>query len=167
MIRVLVAALALIGGGTLVAACNDDGGSLSLEEYFERVDELDQAQQDRSTELEDELDALGEDASVDQVADSFQDQIGVLRDFVDDMDDLEPPDEVRETHDEAVRALNAAADQFASALEDFRDAASIEAAFAAFESADLSESEKADDACRELQAIANDNDVGVDLDCGD
>jgi vacuolar-type H+-ATPase subunit I/STV1 len=165
MIRTLLAAIALVGFGALGVGCNDDGDEMTLEEYFQRIDELDQRLQDRSQELEDELDALGEDASLEDAADSFEEQVNALQEFIDDMEDLDPPGEAREAHDEAAEALNAAVEQFDGLIEDFRSADSLEDAFALTENADFSAIERANEACRELERIAADNNIDVDLDC--
>jgi hypothetical protein len=162
----LFAAIALVGFGAFASGCDDDGGgNLTLEEYFERVDELDNEQQSKSDELERELDDLGDDASPDDAADSFEKQIELLEQFRSDLDDINPPAEVEDAHERVVTSLAAASDQFDGVIEEFRNADSIEDAFASLDDADFSEIEKANEACRELEQIAADNNIEVDFDC--
>jgi len=166
--RTLLVTVALLGLGAFTWGCNDDGGgTLTLEEYFEKIDGLDQAQVEQSDAIEAELDALGEDATPDQVADSFQEQVDLLGDFVADLDDIDPPAEVEETHNEAVRALDAAQEEFGELITAFREAETVEEGFAAFDEGDFTEIEKADAACLDLEQIAADNNIEVDLDCGE
>jgi hypothetical protein len=165
IIRTVLAAVVLAGLGAFASACTEDGSALSLQEYFERVSELDNEQREASNDIEDELDGLGEDATVDQVADLFDEQIDVVRDFREGLDDLDPPDQAADAHDEAVESLGAALEQFESFIEDFRGADSIEDAFARLEAVEFDELERSNDACRDLEEIAADNDIEVDFDC--
>ncbi len=165
--RTLVVA-ALVGFGAFTWGCNDDGGgSLSVEEYFERIDELDEEQQAKSDELEQKFDDLGEDASVDEVDDLFEEQIQILRDFVSDLDDINPPDEASEPHEQAVRAFNDVTSQFDDLLDGFREAETVEEAFASVGDSEIAEFEDATAACLELEEIAADNNIEIDLDCED
>lgn len=167
-IRLLLAATALVGFGAFASGCNDDGGgTLTLEEYFEKVAKLDDEQTRKSDEIDAEIQDLGEDPSPDQVADSFQEQIDLLDGFRADLDDINPPSEVEDAHNEVVRALDAAGEQFGELVTEFREAESVEAAFGAFDDSDFSELEKAMVACRELEQIAADNNIEVDFDCDD
>lgn len=166
-IRVLAAAITLVGFGLVGGACGGDGGgdALTLEEYFERVDELENKQLADSQAIDDELDLLDEDLTVDEVADSFQEQIDVLRELRDGLDDLNPPDEAQDAHDEVVDSLEASADEFEDLLDEFRDEDSVEDAFAAVGEADTPESDRATEACIDLQQVAADNGIDVELDC--
>lgn len=168
-VRAVLAVIAVVAFGPVASGCGDDGGGdkLTLEEYFEKIDELDNEQQTASDRLNSEVEELGEDASPDDVADSFQKQVDLLEDFTDDLDDIDPPDEVQDAHDEVVSALRDAPAEFESLIDEFREADSIEEAFGAFEDSDFSAIEKADEGCRDLEAIAADNNIDVDLDCGE
>jgi hypothetical protein len=164
LMLVVGCAVALSG---LFAACDDDGGSgeLTLEEYFERVGELDDEQSQASDDLDAELNGLGEDADPDDLADSFAEQIDLLEDFAGDLDDIEPPAEVEDAHERVVAGLRAAGEEFEALVDRFRDADSIEEAFNSFDDSDFTELERATEACRELESIAADNNITVDFDC--
>lgn len=166
MIRKLIVVIALVGFGAFAWSCNEEG-SLSLEEYFEKVDELDDQQQSRSQELEDALDELGDEATVGEIADSFDQQVEVVNDFREDMDGIEPPEEAEELHQNVLDTLEAAAEQLSDLLDQFREADSVEEGFALFEEANLDAVESADAACRELEQLATDNNIEVDFNCDD
>jgi hypothetical protein len=162
-IRRVLVAVALAAFGAMAWSCNDDGsGGLTLEEYFERIDELDNEQKAKSDELEQEAQ---DSDNVDEFADGLEEQVQLLREFGEDLGDIDPPSVVEETHDEVVRALAAATDQFDRLIEGFREADTIEEAFASIEDTDTTEIDKAEAACVELEQIAADNDINVDLDC--
>jgi hypothetical protein len=164
-IRLVLAAIALAGGAALASACRGDGEALSLEEYLQKVEELSQAEDNRSGEIEEELDALGQDATPGDIANSFEQQLENFSDFVDGMSDVEPPSEVEDTHEEAVEALQAAVDDFDGLVDDLAGAESIEDVSSIFEGIDESNFERATQACHDLQGVADDNDISVDLRC--
>jgi hypothetical protein len=162
--RTVLAATALMGFGAFASACNDDG-SLSLDEYFQQVEEIDKTNTERQGELEGQFDELGPDSSVDDAADLFEQQVDLLRDFHGDLDDIEPPDEAEDAHNRAVEALGEGLETFDSFIEQFREADSIEEAFGQFEDSDFAAFDRADEACRDLVQVATDNGVDVTLDC--
>jgi hypothetical protein len=167
LIGVCVAAVTLLG----VAAAPACGGSdtLTLEEYFEELEELENEADERSTEIEEEADEIfGSAEDFDEIRGDFQDFIddirGVFEDFLDGVRDLNPPEEVEEDHDEAVEAFEAVLDEFDGLKESVDDADSFEDIDSeAFDEADAQLTE----ACEKLQAAADDNDIDVDLNCGD
>lgn len=174
--RVLMVTIALVGLGAFAAACNDDGSdTLTLEEYFAKVDELDDNQGRHSDEIGRELDALGEDASPDAVADSLQKQADFLEDFRADLDDINPPAggadarerRLEELHHELVRALGGATEQFDELIAEFREAESVDAAFEAFDASfdDASEIGNVHVSCQKLDDIAKEYNIAVDFDC--
>jgi hypothetical protein len=165
-IRTVLAAIALVGFGVLSSACSGDD-ALTLEEYFQEVGELDDEQAERSAEVEQNLEELGDDASVDEFADLFDDQVASLSKFGADLDNIDPPEEVEDEHEEAVRAINAATEQFDAAIDDFRDADTVDEGFATIDEADTSEIDNATAACRDLEQIALDNNIEADFDCGE
>lgn len=163
--RILMVTIALVG---LVFApgCNDDDGdSLTLEEYFQKVEEIDRSQIERSDALETRFDELGEDASVDEAADLFDEQVDLLRDFHGDLEDVEAPEEVADAHGRAVEALGDAVDTFDDLANRFRDADTLEEAFGQFDDSAFADFERADEACSDLVQVAADNNIEVELDC--
>ncbi len=164
----LFLAVLLLTFGTIAAACDDDG--LTLEEYFREVEALSNGADERFEPL---VEALNQefDSEAEQIEatrDFFNADIPILRDFGDALDDFDPPAEVEDPHEEAVAGiaelvefLQDFTDRFAdvestSDLEELLDAPELEAA-----------SDRFDQACFDLQDIADANSIDVDLTCED
>ncbi len=158
----------LLALGTTAAACGGD--DLTLEEYFQRMETLDDAANERFEPLVEALDQEFE-SEADQVEATrafFNADIPILRDFVDALDDLDPPTEVEDPHEEFVAAGRDQVDAFQdltgrmtvvesiSELEELLDDPELDAA-----------SDRFDKACFELQEIAADNGIAFDLGCED
>jgi hypothetical protein len=159
-------ALALVAG-----ACNDDGddggdGAASLEEYFAAVQGADAEFSSATDELSAEFEALADD-QVSEAADLLDEQAALLSGFADDLDAIEPPDEVSEVHNAAISSLRVYSDVFGAAIDDFREAPTISEAFNTFAEVDQSSLEAAQGDCVELEQIAATNDIELDLSCGD
>ena len=167
----LLAAVTLVGFGVFAQGCGDDdgggGSTLTLEQYFEQVDELDDERMVKSDELNREIIDLGTDASADDAADSFQGQVDLFEDLRSQLDAISPPAEVDDAHKNFIRVLGVSKGQFEEVIEEFRNADSVEAAFEALEDSEFTPVEDISAACRELEQIAADNDIEVDLDCDD
>lgn len=160
---------AIVGVGVLavmsvgVSACSSGGGKLSLEEYFEKLEEID----NKSTEETDALgERLGNTEDVEEIKDAFAEFPAIIDEFLDDLEGLEPPDEAADAHDEAVEAGRAFQDEFDKLLDDLQDAESLDDLFGITENDAFNEADQAfTDACNELQSIADDNGIDVSLDC--
>lgn len=166
-----IAALLLAVGaaGTACGGGNGDG-ELTLEEYFLRFegaqDEADERFEPLVEALNQEFDSEAE--QIEATRDFINADIPILRDFVHAVDDLDPPAEVEDPHEEAVAGgaelvefLQDFTDRFAdvestSELEELLDAPELEAA-----------SDRFDKACFALQDIADANGIDVDLECED
>jgi hypothetical protein len=158
----------------LVVACggSDNGGvELSLEQYFDEVssivEDLEEQTATFDQPLEQEFDSEAE--QIEAFRDGFTTALPVFQDFVDDLDNLEPPAVAADAHSELVAGLA----DFIGGLEDLiEQLADVET------SAEFTELLLGPDfgfgagtarlavACLELQAIADDNDIDADvLDC--
>jgi hypothetical protein len=172
-VPLLVVAILVLAFGAIVAACDSDGGgSLTLDEYFRTLEQLDQDKDDRNTELEEQFDTdVAAVDSEEEALDVSREFLGAgvsnLKDFVDGLDDINPPAEVEEAHNMAVdagRKAVEAAEGAVKVLDDAESAADLEAAF----SGDLEEAGREfEETCVNLQAIADENKIEVDLDCKD
>jgi len=165
----LVIAALLLALGSIAAACGGDD-ELTLEEYFQRIDALFNEADERFQPLVEALDQefYSEAEQIEATRAFFNADIPILRDFVDGLDDLDPPTEVEGPHEEAVAGgrelvefLQGFTDRFAdvestSELEEILDDTELEAA-----------SDRFDDACLALQDIADANGIAVDLECED
>ncbi len=109
-------AAALVAAG-LAAGCGGGDDRLSQGEYEDRVADV-------GTDLEESFDDLsgtfeqGEGASLDEAADQIGQIQESMRERADELDDLEPPEDVQEAHDKLVEGLNG----FADDLDEFRQA---------------------------------------------
>jgi hypothetical protein len=168
MIGICVAAVAVIGVAA-APGCNGNGEALTIEEYFEQLEDLESEADERSNEIEDDFNSAFEDAEdLDDVRDDFQDFIDqqeeVFQDFFDGVQDLNPPEEVEEAHDEIVEAFEGLLDE----IDGLRDAIDDADSFEDLDTPDFDQAdERLTEACTELQELAADNDIDVDLNCED
>ena len=158
----------LVALGAIAAACG--GGELSLEEYFQRVDQAGDEFDTRIEGLEDAFPEAFEEPTV--TRDFFTAAVPIFRDFIDGLAAIDPPAAVEDEHNERVAAgeafeervgdlVNRLADvESASELEDLFDELEEDPEFTAAE-------ERFEAACLSLQGIADANGVGVDLECED
>jgi hypothetical protein len=150
-------------------ACTGDGGAMSLDEYLTELDNIGADAEQRTNSIEDP--DIGEDASLDEQKDALTDYFGAFRDITadvsDDLDALDPPDEAADEHDRFVASyedLLDAIDEYEQSLE---DAESLEDLSAAANATGVGDEASADldDACNDLQQLADDNSIDVDLEC--
>ena len=171
--RSALVVVALMAGSALLAACGGgdggggDGGELSLDEYFQQLEDIKETYDARGEALDQEAETLEEDVG------AFQDYFGDLRDIFDDaLDDvkgLNPAAEARDAHDEFVAALTAAQVELGDFGDQIADVETVSELMATFAELDTpgfeATGENIEKACRDLQAIADENDIDVDLDC--
>ena len=158
-VLVMVAGIAAAAGW----ACDDEGNALTLEEYFQRIEEADSEANERSDEVFET-----EPETVEEAQDQLQDLPDIIRDFIEDLENIEPPEEAQDAHERVVEGGREAADQFEDIIDEASDAESIEDFFAALSSDEFANVGQAfDDACQELQALADENEIDVTLNCGE
>src|SRR3990172_13337036 len=107
---VLLAVLAFAG------ACGGSGG-LSLEEYFKRLDEIDNRSAERSDALQDQLNLISDETAPDQeridaAQSAFPEFVSILDDFLSGLKALDPPSDVQQEHEESLAAGEATFDVF-------------------------------------------------------
>ena len=156
---------------SMAVACGGGSGAMSLEEYFEELQQLDDEFSQTQDELDEEYtDKLDVDEFSDEVGDDFQAYFastrGAAGDFVGELEGLEPPEEAEEAHNAAVEQFNDCLTDTENTADDIGDAESFEEI-----SEILNEStgscEDTTESCNELQSVADENDVDVNLSCGD
>jgi hypothetical protein len=158
--------------GALAAACGSGGEALTLEEYFQRVDEI--GGEAEAGFEEGAAEPPAEDASEEEVATFAQDSIRqsatVLQEARDSLDELDPPSEVEGPHGQFISALGKEAEAIQAVADGLPDALStsdLEALDAEFDTPELNEAyEQQNKACLALQAVADKNEIDVDLECG-
>ena len=170
-----VTALVFLALGVIASACGDDGGGgLSLEEYFQQADELQNQADAQFAEQESgsEPEAGATDAELaDFARQSIESSTDILSDAAEAFGDLDPPSEVEDAHARLVEALSDGADAIQAVADDLPDAlsmADLEGLDARFDSEGLNDAfMRLDEACVDLQTIADDNSIDVDLECGE
>ena len=170
LVFLLVAALALLVAA-FAAACGD-GDELTLEEYFQRIEAL----EDDLNAEEEEL--LAEIATVSTVAATEEEELEILKEFmavliplarsyVEGLERIDPPSEVEDVHNEAV-ALQVEARETIEDLNErvqrIESADELEEFEFELETADFLD--RRDQNCFALEAIAEENGIFVDLGCG-
>lgn len=154
--------------GAISAACGDGGATLTLEQFFERLQEIDDDFEARSSDLETEFANLGEEEFLQQAPPLLRRQAELLGEFVDGLSALDPPEEAADLHDEAVAAGREAEELFRQQIDEAEAADSIEALFTAFESEELTSAfDRFDQACLDAEQLAADNGITVDFSCAE
>ena len=162
LVPLAVIAVLVLAFGAIAAACDGDD-ALTLEEFFQRMEEVGDEFKADSAPLEEELGQLTEESSPDEALDIIQRQADLIEAFVDDLDDLSPPDEAADLMDEAVSAGRDVVQALRDGIDDAEGAESIEEVFANFETEEASS--RFDQTCLDAEQLAADNGITVDLDC--
>ncbi len=167
---VALAAALLLAFGAVAAACGGGGGNgPSLEEYFQQVDtaqnEVDRQFEEFFTEEEPGPDASGEEvaAFARELAATF---VSILQDAQDTFGGIEAPAEAEGAHNDLVQAIQDAREAIEAAVDDLPTTLSLEEleTFEPFESA-TDALTRVEEACVELQTLADQNNISVDLMC--
>jgi len=155
---VLLAVLAAAFLGVFVA-CGDDEESLSLQDYFAKMTEI-------NTDSEGQFEEVfgGDAESAKAFGESFDE---VAADLEGQYSDVEAPDDVKDEHDEMVAAIKAFRSALRDVIEGFEDDAPPEDFEAAFgeELADVDE--RVSKSFCALQAIADDKGIEAQVGCED
>ena len=161
-VSLFIAALVL-ALGTIAAACGG-GGALSLQEYFQKLDAV---QNDAAARSE----ALGQPAQELQALRDFSDEATALFSEVKgSLDDLEPPGEAQDAHKEMVAAFTEQLGLFrdlADKLADAKSLSEVQEELANLVTELDSVGERMEETCLALQQIADDEGIDVDLECGE
>lgn len=180
LIPLALTAALLLSLGAVVTACGDDdgdgnGGALTLDEYFEKAAESKAESEARADEVQASADE--ELAAVESIDDAVEVFGNLIDDFVDatrqtleDLDALEPPSEVEDLHNELVAIFQAGANAlegYAAELEEGIDLADFEAFGQDIETEFSALSTQSEVVCLQMQDIADENSIDVDLECGE
>jgi hypothetical protein len=164
-IALLAATLAVASAGW---ACKDDSGdSLTLEEYFQQIEALDDNTQ---TRVDAAFEEITDEGDVQQFRDAIKKLGPALEDAAEDLGDIDPPSEVKAEH----KAFSDALENWAEVTTDeARDIDNIKAStpdelFVAFEETGFGAAQ--DDfnsACKDLLQVAIDNNIDLNMNCDD
>ncbi len=168
LFRYLLVGVGLMAASALLAACGGGGEELGLDEYFQRLEDVKEEADARGAALEEggSLESAGHVEAFQEYFDEFE---AIYEGVVNGVKDIDPPSEARNAHDEFVVALEEAQKalrEFADRVGEAESFSDLEALIGAvaepgFEAA----LEGVEDACRELQEVADENDIEIDLEC--
>jgi hypothetical protein len=172
----VVAALAAVVIAAMASACGSGDGELSLPEYFDRVQAIREVDEGRFAPLADDF------ATAVDPKKAAQERIEALRSALDgaaaanraaasDYDALDPPSEAEEAHADLVDAISEAADRLDDVSARSQEVASqsdLDALLAELEEPELVKAfDRPGRVCAELQTVADENEVEIELGCGD
>jgi hypothetical protein len=173
-IATLAMAGVILGLAAFGVACKSGGGgALTLEEYFQRFDEIQNNNDNALSTQEASVEDPSADASEKDLADLLRNiLLGVertLRNTADEADAVKEPDEVKDEHGDMVDAVNGAADALGSAADEIPDEitlAELQSPDTLFNAEAITTAfDELTTACTALQQIADDNQIDVDLEC--
>lgn len=164
----LIATL-LLAFGAFAAGCGGED-SLTLEQYFQQLEALNDTVEEQGAEFADaanaELDAATSEEDILAVSEDFLTNVQpIFTTFADDLNDLNPPAAVEELHNEFVDVYNEVVVYLEEALNRFGDLDSTADLEGFFEEIGSNVGERLDETCAALQTIADENEIDIDLDC--
>jgi hypothetical protein len=169
--RFLTVVLAVVAGSLLLTGCGGgrDGEELRLDEYFRQVDDIEEGIKTGIVALDEAAaGVIGEEVEATRAYfDGYQDIVGQA---VNDMKDLDPPSEAGDAHDEFVAALSGMLpvwEDLSERLADLESPSGVQELLveAGAEPAWQEAAQRFADACLDLQGIADEKGIDVELDC--
>lgn len=159
----LITALVLAFGAVAVGCDGDEDDALTLEEFFQQMEETGNEFAADSDLLEEELAQLTEQSSPDEALDIIGRQADLIEDFVDELDDLDAPEEAADLMDETVSAGRDLVQALRDGIDNAEGAESLEDVFASFETMEVGS--RFEQTCLDAEQLAADNGITIDLDC--
>jgi hypothetical protein len=166
----LVALLALVAAALAMLALSNgcifgsDGDPMTLEDYFADLDKADQDVSDRFDEV---TQSLGSSPDLAQVQQEYPGVLDAIDTFLQFIEDLKPPTDVEDVHNDLVDALATYRDEFSNANDSIQSASSLEEAGQAFGEEYGAATQAFDEACLAVQAVADDAQIDVTLGCAE
>ena len=169
----LLLALLLAAVAAFAAACNGDGqrDALTLEQYFQQVDRV-------VDDVAEQADELIEQAFTDVDTSSSEDAqlaasrvylsgfLAIIESFLDDIGEIEPPAEANDAHDAFAEAAGEFADASRDVIERLEDVLSPGGLGELLADPDLNEAgDRVEQACFEVQDLAEEHGIDIDLNC--
>ncbi len=170
---VLLQAAACAGGADMPTATVSEN-ELTIEEYFQLLQSIDDNADARVDALDIQLEeTLASAASPEEETEALRINITELliiaEGVLDEFKALDAPDEVESAHSEFVESgedVLAALRDFSGRLEGMVSDAELEELLGLFQDASAAAADRLDHACFDLRDIADQNEIRVDLDCG-
>jgi hypothetical protein len=152
-------------------ACGGDGGGQTLEEYLGQYEAADNRAEEATDALEAQYAAV---LSQTQLTDdnrpdvrAYFEQLGEIgQTYVDEISDLDPPDDAKDVHEASIQSYQQVLDLYQDARANIGQATSIGQLSALFSTDEIDQAlDQANADCRALQQLADDNNVDVDFEC--
>lgn len=166
--RCVLVVAGLVAGCLLLAACGGEE-ELDLDQYFQRFDHIGGTFDARIDTLMEESRGVGQE--IEGTRGFFDDFQAITKQALNDVNDIYPPadaGEARDAHDEFVAALAevlAILEDISDRLADIESPSEVQALVEQLTPSFDAASERANDACLQLQGVADENGIEVDLDC--
>ncbi len=158
-----LSALACGGGGT----GGSEGPPLTLEQYFQQLDAIDNTSQARFERIGQQLsEQQPPEQALSTIKDVYPEEVATLQDLLGGMERLRPPAEVKSEHDAAVDALRSLVEVTEKNAKSIASAtlfSQVTDLLSSQESTDASK--KTSDTCLALEKAGTDRGITVDLDC--
>jgi hypothetical protein len=157
---------ALLAFGAVLAACGDNGGELTLEDYFQQFNAITDDVTAQFEAVEDEFPGLYQERAA--TRDAFDKMDVIFEEGLGQLDGLNPPDEVKQSHKGFRDGVAAQQRVFQEAADEIADIESVSELGQVLQArgADLeATSTQINASCLALQKTADDNDIDVDLEC--
>jgi hypothetical protein len=167
--RFLVMISAVVAGSLLLTACGGGGKEeMSLDEYFQQFDAIEESMKTSVGALEESGATVGED--VQATRDYVDGYYGIVQKGLTDVKALKPPAEAKDAQDEFVAALESMISLWQGLSDRLAEVQTTEELQTlltglAGETDWTDTSQQFTDACRALQTIATDKGIEVTLDC--
>lgn len=153
----------------MLVSCNGSARELSLEGYFERLVSLNGRVEERGDQLEAQLSVGLENASNEEAIslyrDFFEQSVPLTRDLLDDLRDLDPPPGIREAHERFVVAFEELTKGYEDAATQLENVQTRVGAEEMMVQVILPAALAGEEACLDLEDIAHENGIDVDLEC--
>ena len=169
-VPLFIAALVFVLSAVAAACGGGGGGGLTLEEYFQRLEVLIADYDQRGDALGESFDEeySTEEEQIRATQEFWKEFLVLLGQFVDGLNDIDPPSEAEAAHEESVDAGAEMLKAYQELVDQMAEAESVSELAEGFGGIVLEASgDRFEQACVKLQGIADDNDIDVDLDCGD
>lgn len=165
----VIAVLSL--GLVIVGACGDSSDTLTLEEYFERLDAvLEAGDGELETVIAQYVETSDAAQTDEESQDAFRDYFAgtgeVFQQVISGLESIEPPPPVKDAHDEYVTLEVEALDFFSANIEPAQGASTLREILDELQGPAAEEIiARRAEGCLALQAIADDSDITIDLGC--
>lgn len=157
----------LVAVGAIAVACGGDGnGELTLEEYFQQFDAINEDMDARINAVADEYPEAFLEAAA--TRDALNEIDAIISDGLDRLDDIDPPGEVQDAHNEFRDGAAGQGELLRGLAGELADVESTSELAEVLEPSGPeldATAERLDAACLALEAVAADNGIVVDLEC--